>query len=186
MNIFNNKGFFNFGGGYGSSSKKTEQAKPEWAQAPDYPESKAARAKWWDILQQFAEEPGYGAIQPDWASIWKNAQNKVSQFFWGSPTDPGVVGKIKASAARRNVSESPALTNMLARMGATEANVLSDMAVKQATKQAELGESGRLSLLQNLAGLTQMKPQGTFWTPWTKGSSSGWSVEGLVGKKQGA
>jgi len=166
------------GGGLWGQSSETERARSEWVGADEYAETKAARAKWWEQLQAWGGQPGYGAIQPDWAGIWQNAQKKVQQYFWGSPTDPGVVGKVKASAARRGVSESPALENMIGRMSATESNVMSDMAVQQATKEAELSEAGRLNYAQQLGQLAGYNQQGTFYTPWEKTNEKGWNVEG--------
>lgn len=174
-----------FGGGYESKKSATYNAAPEFVQAPDYAESEGARTKWWDLLQQFGQEPGYGAIQPDWGQIWEDAQNKVKQYYWGSPTDPGVVNKVKSSAAARGVSESPALTKMMARMGASEGNALSSMATEQAKEQANLSEQGRQFYLQNLMGLSNMNPQGTFYTPWSKTKSSGWNVDGQISAEIG-
>ena len=121
------------GGGSSSGKSRTENAPTQFSQAPEFGETAGARKSWWELLQGFSGQPGYGAIAPDWASIWENAQNKVRQYFWGSPTDPGLVGKIKASVSGRNVQDSPAQGKLLARMGATEGNILSDMAVQQAT-----------------------------------------------------
>lgn len=175
-------GFFGeISGDYGQETSRTTKAKPLFEQQPDYPEAEGARTKWWDLLQQFGGEPGYGAISPDWGDIWQNAQKKVQQYFWGSPTDPGVVGKIKSSAARRNVSESPALTNMMSRMGATESGLLSSMATEQATKKAEFSEAGRQNYLQQLQSLSGMNPMGSWWTPWQQTDSSGWSVGAKAG-----
>jgi len=193
----NNRGLFNIGADYKSSKSKqtststsksrTETAPTEFSQAPDYAESEGARQSWWQQLQQFAGMPGYGAISPDWAGIWENAQKKVQQYFWGSPTDPGLVGKVKSSASARGVSESPAREKMIQRMGATEAGVMSDMATEQATKEAEFGEAGRLNYLQQLQTLAGYKPEVAGYTPWqtTRGKENAWNIgakaEGGIG-----
>ena len=172
---------FGVGGGYESSTSRKTEAKPLWEQQPDYKESEGARVKWWDLLQQFGGEEGYGAISPDWGDIWENAQKKVQQYFWGSPTDPGLKGKMDASLARRNRSEDPAAQTMMSRMGATEGGLLSSMATEQATKKAEFSELGRQNYMQNLMQLSGMNPLGKFWTPWQQQTGSGWNVKGQVG-----
>jgi len=171
-------------GGYGSTSTKSRMEQDlAFKEAPEHKETSAARSKWWDMLQQFGGEKGFGAIQPDWANIWENAQSKVRQYFWGGPNDPGVVGKVKASAARRGVSESPAMEKMIGRMGETESNVLSDMAVQQGLKEAELSESGRLNYLQSLGSMANQNVQGQFFTPWqtNREKSNSWDVRAKAG-----
>lgn len=185
--ILSNKGIFNWGGevsgGYESSNTKSRMEQDlAFKSAPEHEESAGARAKWWDLMQQWGGQPGYGAVQPDWGSIWDNAQRKVQQYFWGSATDPGLVGKVKASSARRGVSESPASEAMISRMGATEANVLSDMAVQQGLKEAELSESGRLNYLQSLGTLSGQNMAGQFFTPWQTNDTktNSWNVNAKV------
>ena len=181
----NNRGFLGVGGGY-SQGKESSRSKKgmEYMQAPDYKESEGARGDWWAKLQQFSGQPGYGAIAPDWENIWQNAQKKVQQYFWGSPTDPGMVNKVKSSAARRNVSESPAMENSLMKMGATEGNIFADMATQEAQSKAGFAEGGRQDYMQNLMQLSGLNPQGKFWSPWQTSSSkkSGWKVGGEAGR----
>jgi hypothetical protein len=199
--IFNNKGLLGIEGGYKSSkdsysksySNRTENAPSEFIKQEEYPEAEGARKAWWQRLQEFGGQPGYGAISPDWGDIWQNAQRKVQQYFWGSPTQPGAVSKIQASAARRNRSDDPALQNMMARMAATEGGLLSDMATEQATEKSKLAESGRLNWLTNLMSLSGMQMPGQWFTPWTTtsgtesgtGKQSGWNVSGEAGKDSG-
>lgn len=175
MRLNNNKGFlgFNFGG----SKSKTKNAAPEFVKSPEYAESEGARKTIFDRLNAYGADPNYGAVTPDWSSIWETAQNRVKQYFWGSPTDPGVANKVKASAARRGVSESPALTNSLTRLGATEGNALSEMATQQGVEQARLAESGRQTWLQTMMALANMKPGGTFYSPWSKTSGINYGVQ---------
>ena len=156
----------NYGATTSSGKSRTETGATKFSEAPEFEESKGARESWWEQLQGFAGQPGYGAISPDWGSIWENAQNKVRQYFWGSPTDPGLVGKVKSSAAARGVAESPAREKMIQRMGATEAGVMSDMATQQATKESEYAETGRLNYLQQLQTLAGYTPQVSAYTPW--------------------
>jgi len=144
-----------FGGG---NKNKTTTTQNDIRQLPDYAEATGARASWWDTLQRWAGEPGFGAIQPDWSSIWDNARGKVQRYFEGGPEGPGLNAKIRANNARRGVSEQPAADALLQRSGFQQGNMLQDLAVQQATKQADLSESGRKTWLQSLMGLAGLKP----------------------------
>lgn len=175
MKLNNNKGFFDFS--FGKSKSKQTNAAPEFVKSPEYAESEGARKTIFDRLNAYGADPNYGAVTPDWSNIWETAKNRVNQYFWGSPTDPGVAGKVKASAARRGVSESPALTNSLTRLGATEGNVLSGMATEQGIEQARLAEDGRQTWLQTMMALANMKPGGTFYTPWSKNSQTQFGIK---------
>ena len=174
------KGFldsFGIGGGYSSQTSKT--ARPEFVQAPDYAEAEGARKTWWDRLQQWGGMPGYGAISPDWGDIWQQASQKIRDYYWGTPTQSGAINKVKASAARRNVSESPALEKNIAAMSTEEAGKLTNLSKEQAIQQALFGEQGRQTWLQSLMGLSQVNPQGTWWSPWSK--QSGFKLSGNIG-----
>ena len=160
------------GGLFGGKDDEEDQP-PQFIRAPEYEEAEGARGKWWEQLQQWGEDPNYGAISPDWADIWQTAQQKVKQYFWGGPTQPGLAGKVKASAARRGVSESPALETELTRMGQEEAGMLREMATEQAVQKASFGEQGRQTWLQSLTGLSQQKPAGTWWTPGGESGQTG-------------
>lgn len=138
----------------------------QWRGAPtpeqyaEFPEAEKARQTWFGKLQEWGGMPGYGAIAPDWGDIWEQAQKRVKEYYWGGPGgQPGLASKVKASAARRGVSQSPALETELSRMGMQEAGQLKDITTEMATKQAEFGEAGRLNWLQSLAGLTGVRPQ---------------------------
>lgn len=196
---------FSLGGFFGGKKSETtdEQksyqqkttAPSEFAKAPEFEETVGARGAWWDKLQQFGDDPYYGAIQPDWGAIWEEAQKKVSQYFWGSATQPGVASKVRASAARRNVSEGPALENALTRMSAEEGRMLTDVAVQQATQKAQLANQGKQDYLQSLQGLSNQRVPGEFFTPWeninkqqygqTQSSGSNWGVNGNFSGKGG-
>lgn len=150
------------GGVLGGLLGKDDEVNPEdllvYKELPGYKESDAARGEWWNRLQEWGKQPGYGAIAPDWEDIWSRAKNKLTQYYWGGTMDTGLAGKVKASAARRNVSQSPALENMLTAMGMQEAQDVKELAGTQAEKQAAFSETGRQNWLTSLMNLTQMKP----------------------------
>lgn len=113
---------------------------------------------WWNKLQEFEGQPGYGAIPIDWADIWDRAQEKVRYTYWGDPGGaPGAAGKVKASAARRGVSDSPALQTELSRMGMREGADIRDLASRQALEESEYGEAGRQNWLSSLERLTSRR-----------------------------
>ena len=184
----NKRGIFGFGASADYSSSKTKSRMEqdiEFKKAPEHEESTKARKTWAELLEEWGGQEGYGAIQPDWAGIWDNAQKKVQQYFWGGVNDPGggVAGKVKASAARRGVAESPALEKNLTKMAGTEANILSDMAVQQGVEKAKLSESGRMNYLQSLMAMSGQNVQGQFFSPWQtkEGTESGWGVGAKFG-----
>ena len=126
---------------------------------PEYPEAEGARKDWWSKLQEWGGQPGYGAITPDWESIWNLAKNKLTQYYWGGTMDTGLAGKVQASAARRNVSQSPALENMLTAMGMQEAGDIRELAGTEAEKKATFAETGRQNWLTSLMNLTSVRPK---------------------------
>ena len=139
---------------------------PEFFRAPspeqyaEFPEAEKARQTWFGKLMQWGQEPDYGAISPAWQDIWQEAQNRVSQYYWGGPGgQPGLASKVKASAARRGVSQSPALERELSLMGMQEAGDIRGLAQQQAIQKAQFGEAGRQNWLQNLMQLTSLRPQ---------------------------
>jgi hypothetical protein len=147
-----------FGGGDGDSGDINLEDLLVYKQLPDYPEATGARETWWNKLQEWGKQPDYGAISPEWDKIWDLAKNKLTQYYWGGTMDTGLAGKIKASAARRNVSQSPALQNMLTAMGMQEARDVSDLASQEAINKATFAEEGRQNWLTSLMNLTQQKP----------------------------
>lgn len=159
QDLFGGGGGGGGGGGYDQVPQKGQRTENEWVQLPDYPEATGARENWWSTLQKWQTEPGYGAIQPDWNSIWENARGKVSRYFGGGPEGPGIDSKVKAGLARRGMSENPASDALLQRSGFQQGNMLQDLAVEQATKQAELGEQGRTTWLSSLMHLAGLKPR---------------------------
>jgi hypothetical protein len=158
---------FLFGGSEDTSqtTQTQTQAAPQFVQAPEYPESTAARGTWWDTLQNWGKQPGYGAIQPDWNQIWNTASNKVNQYYWGGPTGPGLADKLKSSAAARGASQSPALEETLKNMGAAQGDQLSTMATQMGVQQTNLEQQGQSNWLNSLMALGQIKPTSTAYTP---------------------
>lgn len=153
-------------------------------QLPEYPEAEGARADWWNKIQEFGGQPGYGAIAPDWGDIWERARGKVSRYYSGGPLTPGLKGKVKASTARRNVSESPAQEELLTRIGQEEGLQLKDLASEQALQEAQFGEAGRQNWLQQIQALSGQKPSfvtGTGTAPGSSGSDLGSSIMDLGG-----
>ncbi len=149
-------------GGSMYSASKGKKFNPEdllvYKELPGYTEADQARKKWWSQLQEWGKEPGFGAISPEWDDIWNRAKNKLTQYYWGGTMDSGLAGKVRASAARRNMSQSPALENQLMAMGMQEGQDLRDLAGQQAEKEAQFAETGRQNWLTSLMNLTQLKP----------------------------
>jgi len=172
------------GGAYmGRKGGEMEFPEARFLEEPELPEAKGARQAWWSKLQEFGEQPGYGAIAPDWGDIWGRAKKKVKQYYWGGPEGGGgLAGKVKASAARRGVSDSPALQTELTKMGMGEAGVLGDIASEQSLQEALFGEKGRLNWLQNIAQVAGLRKPGAWQsaTP-TPTSGAGMALANLGG-----
>jgi len=130
--------------------------------SPEYPEAAGARESMWGKLQEWGQQPGYGAIAPNWQDIWGQAQKRVSDYWRGTATTPGVMDRIKASVAQRGVADSPAYATLATRAGAEEAGQLKDIATTQATQEAQFGETGRQNWLQNMMKLSGMQVQGAW------------------------
>ena len=178
----NNRGIFSLGGklsGQYGSQKTRETINPyQWNQNPDYAESEGARGMWWERLQDWGGQPGYGAISPDWGDIWEQSKQRVRDYYSGTATQPGVIDKIRASAARRNVSDSPAVDTEITKALVEQGGQMGDLASQQSLAEASFGEQGRMDWLSSLMQLAQMNPMGS-WQP-TGGTSktSGWKVGG--------
>ena len=150
----------------------------------DYKEAKGARKSWWDTLQRWGSEPGYGAIAPNWNDIWENARGKVARYFGGGPEGPGLDAKVRANAARRGVADQAAGDALLQRSGFQQGNMLQDLAVKQATEEAQFGEQGRKTWLTSLMNLAHLKPSymsGGTTTTGTSSGGEGWDLLGTLG-----
>ena len=140
-----------------------EQVPVKFHKAPEHEEAVGARQDWWSKLQEWGQDPNYGAISPDWGSIWQQASDRVKQHYWGGPGgQPGLAGKVKSSAAARGVSDSPALQTELSRMGMQEGSELRGLATDVGVKEAEFGEGGRQNWLQNMGKMANMQVAGTW------------------------
>ena len=64
------------------SSRSTQKTTRDMAfmQAPEFAEAQGARGNWWQTLQDWAGQPGYGAIAPNWEDIWERAKGKVNRY----------------------------------------------------------------------------------------------------------
>ena len=136
-----------------------------WNAKPEYPEAIQARQGFSDKLTGWGEDPDYGAISPDWDDIYGKAQQRIRQYYWGSPVggdESGLAGKVRASAAGRNVSDSPALQHELNLMGIQEGQDVQELATGVATKQAEFGETGRQNYMTWLSQLMGLEMPGQF------------------------
>ena len=127
-------------------------------QLPEYGESEAGRGMWWDKLQEWGGQPGYGAISPDWGDIWEQAQQRVKDYYSGTATQPGFMSKIEASAAKRGVSDSPAIDVEKTKALVSQGRQMKELASEQATKQAMFGEQGRQYWMSQIGRLSHLKP----------------------------
>jgi hypothetical protein len=153
-------GLFDFIGDiFGGSDKETTQTQQnDIRQLPDYNEATMAREGWWNTLEKWGNQPGYGAVSPDFNSIWENARSRVQRYFNGGPEGPGLNAKVKANSARRGVGDSATGDSMLQKSGFQQGNMLMDLAVKQAIEEANLAESGRKTWLGSMKNLAGLKP----------------------------
>ena len=169
---------------YSASTKKKEQT---ITQLPEYPESEEARGSWWDKLQQWGEDPNYGAISPDWDNIWETVQRQVKQYYSGGPLSTGMRDKLKANVARRNMGDQPASDYLMAASYADEANKMKDIATEQGTLKAKLSEQGRANWLSSIQNLSSMKPnfitgeQTSGGIPWMDITGATLSAAGTAG-----
>jgi len=179
----NNLGFFNFGGGGGVSGKETSINDYKWNQNPEYAEAEAGRKMWWERLQEWGGQPGYGAISPDWGDIWGQAQQRIRDYYSGTATQPGAISKIRASAARRGVSDSPAVDTEITKALVEQGGQMGDLASQQSLAESQFSEGARQNWLASLMDMSRMKPAGMWQS--TGGSQFGWdvNVEGGIGKK---
>ena len=121
------------------------------------PEAEQAQKSWWDTLSNWSTSGNYGATDMNWDDIFKSAKKKINQYYWGGVGDTGLAGKVKASAARRNASQSPALENSLSMMGMEESSDIGNLITNLITKKAAYTENARKTWLQSLMGLAGLK-----------------------------
>ena len=165
------------------TKSKTEIMAPKMA--PEFEEAVGARGKWWDTLQDWGGQEGYGAIQPNWDDLWENARGKVRQYYGGGPTGPGAINRMKSDAARQGMSGQPSTTRSLARMGMQEGQQLQDISVEQAMKEAMLGEQGRRTWLGSMQSLSGLKPTLYSTGSTTSGTSGGGEGFDIIGAALG-
>ena len=166
-----------FGGGDDDSISKDISYK----QFPGYEESDEAREAMSGKLQDWGGQEGYGAIAPNWDEIWESAKGKVGRYYWGDVGGTGLAGKVKAGAARRGVSESPAIDTLLTQMGQQEGQQLGDMATEQATQKLAFGEQGRQNWYSQMQNMANMKPAYASSGSITTGSGGDTSTSELMG-----
>jgi hypothetical protein len=152
-----------FGGGLGlfSSGGDDEMNLEDllvYKQLPDYPETTEAISEWSNRLKEWGGQEGYGAIPMNWDEIWNTAKDKLNRYYWGGVNDTGLAGKVRASAARRGVSQSPALENQLNTLGFQQGIDLNQLATTEATNKVTYGEAGRNTWLGSLERLSNIKP----------------------------
>jgi len=166
-----------FGGGGDDSISKDISYK----ELPGYEESDEAREAMSGKLQDWGGQEGYGAIAPNWDEIWESAKGKVGRYYWGDVGGTGLAGKVKAGAARRGVSESPAIDTLLTQMGQQEGQQLGDMATEQATQKLAFGEQGRQNWYSQMQNMANMKPAYASSGSITTGSGGDTSTSELMG-----
>lgn len=144
---------------------KEEQQNPEFLMAPEYEEAEGARSTLWSKLQDWGNDPYYGAVEQPWQDIWQQAMDNVRSYYSGTATTPGTRQKLAGDIALRGMSDSPAATRSMTRLAAEENKNISDLAVQQSIAQAQFGEQARRNWLSNVYGLSNQKPAGTWYTP---------------------
>ena len=144
-----------------TTPEKQTMADSQFNMTPEYAESKEARGSFWDKMKGFGKEEGYGAIAPNWGDIWNRASGKIKQHYWGGAGgQPGVIDKVRSSAASRGVSDSPALQANISNMGMQEGQDIGNLATEQAVQEAQFGEQGRQNYMGWMQQLMGQKPSG--------------------------
>jgi len=142
----------------GLLGKKKKKSGPSYEIVPDYAETKEAREMWWNKLKSWAEDPNYGAISPDWADIWQQAQDKVREYYQGTILAPtGAYSKLKSQAAKNGMIDQPGYLRSVARLQAQEAKDYQNLAATEAINKANFAEQGRLNWLTGLQNIANLK-----------------------------
>ena len=174
-----------FGGGDDSNDSNigsgniVQTETPKFYAQPEYPEAEGARQNWSTTLQDWQKSGSYGAVMPNYENIYNNAKNRINQYYWGGPSSGGLIGKIRASAARRNVTDSPATDVLTQRMGAEEAGKLGDISSNLDVTKANAVEQARTNWLTSLQNLAGLKMSGTWGG--TKTTDMYEPTEGMTG-----
>lgn len=167
-----------------SETTSSQTTTADWRQAPEYKEAEQARQTWGSTLEDWRNQPGYGAIQPDWANIWESARQKVSDYYSGSPTTgPGARARLAASATRRGMGDQDAFDRLMNVNYLQEIKDYKDIAIQQAIQKAAFGEQGRNTWMNSLMQLAGMKPHmlnygGTTTGTQSTGGGEGWDLLG--------
>jgi hypothetical protein len=152
------------GGQNREAAKKAQDeynAQTDYLQLPDYSEATGARQDWAKQIKDWGASPSYGANLSNYDEIFANAAKKINQYYQGTASAPGMNDRLKASAARRGVSESPAADVLMQRSGVEEANKLGDLATTVGTDKANAIETARTNWMSSLQSLAQLKPSFT-------------------------
>lgn len=154
------------GGIVSASAAGKEERQQDWLANPEYPHSQDARDLWWQKLQDWGNDPNYGAVSPDWDNIWNETQRKVKQFYDGGPLAPGVKDRLKSSLARRGMSDNPASDFQMLQTDAQQAQDLQGLNVEQNLQRTNFTNSGRDAWLGSLERFQAQKPAGQ-WDNYT-------------------
>lgn len=173
-------------GGTALSAKSKPDVTNDWLQNPEYANSQEARDTWWGKLQEWGNDPNYGAIAPDWNDIWQQTQQQVKSYFEGSAMAPGVNDAIKGSFAQRGMGGQAGETFALASSGATEAQQLANLQAQQNIAKNQFAETGRQNWLNSLNQFQAQKPGGEWQTQINPSSGQIWGnalsqVGGAIG-----
>lgn len=153
---------WDFGGDDEDTSTQTTTQTPQWYQAPDYAESTGARQNMWQTLQDWGKSGTYGLQLPNFEDVFQNAQKRLNQYYWGGASSPGLIDKIRSQAARRGVSDSPAIDVLTQRAGVEQAGQLGDISTQLDVTKADAIEKARMNWLTSIQNLASMKPSGTW------------------------
>lgn len=169
---------------WGDDEEQTKQETTQTMTPQDYGEATGARQNWWQTLQDWGKSGNYGLVSAPYDDIYSQAAKKINQYYWGGPSSPGMMDKVKASAARRGVSESPAADVLMQRTGVEEANQLKDLSVGVSSAKAEATENARMNWLKSLMSLSGLKSgaytsTGTATT--TQPGTDMWDAIGSIG-----
>ena len=162
------------GGGMYAASQAPDAPSPEdalvYKQLPDYPESESGRELWGKTLQEWGGEGGYGSTDMNWDEIMSSAKDRLSRYYWGGVSDPGLAGKMRSQAARQN---RPVNEQMLMSIGQQEALDIGDLTSDITTQKSQYQESARNTWLNSLMNLSSMKPSYITPSGTTGGSTYG-------------
>jgi len=154
--------FFDFLFGEDKPETQTVTQEPKFYQAPEYSETEGARKSWWNSLQDWGNSGNYGVNLPNYDKVYENAQNRINQYYWGGPSGGGLINKMRAGAARRGMSDSPAADVLAQRMGVEQANQLGDISTNLDVTKANAVETARNNWLNSIMSLSNLRPQGTW------------------------